>query len=69
MVETGDRAALANAGDAMMLLINPGLWNVLVAQGKAEGAPPGAILAKAMEQYVGTHGSEEVRGMLKRMKP
>ncbi len=59
--ESEDRATLANAGDAMMLLVSPVLWEVLVAQARHEGSTPGAVLAKSTEAYVRAHGSDEVR--------
>ncbi len=56
-----DRAELANAGDAVMLLVNPGLWDVIRLQAQHEGTTPGAVLAKATEDYVRAHGSAEVK--------
>lgn len=50
---------IRNAGEAMMLLISRSTWEVLLRQGAAEGLTPGAVLSKAIHEYMERHGSQE----------
>lgn len=68
MEESGERAVLADAGDAVMLLVSPALWTVLQMQAEHEGVSPGTILSKAVELHVGAHGSPEVKAAVEAMR-
>lgn len=50
---------LQHAGDGMILLITRALWHTLVLQAQSEGITPGAVLDRAMKEYLERHGCQE----------
>lgn len=45
--------------DAMILMIQRYVWEVLCIQAKAEGTTPAIVLDKALKAYLEEHGAEE----------
>ena len=58
-VEPEASPELAEAGEAMLLMISGAMWQTLVLQGQSEGLPPGAVLDKAVRSYLEARGSKE----------
>lgn len=58
---------VSRAGDAMMLLISRSTWEVLKKQSVSEDCEPGAILSKALSDYIENHGSAEAKSYLARL--
>lgn len=49
-----------DAGEVMVLLITRSTWETLVQQGAHEGISPGAVLNKALTEYIGKYGGDGV---------
>jgi hypothetical protein len=48
------------SGGVMLLAIDGMLWQVLFSQAQVEKSSPGAVLSKAVGQYLEKHGDEEI---------
>lgn len=48
------------SGGVMLLAIDSMLWQVLLSQAQVEKVSPGAVLSKAVGQYLEKHGDEEI---------
>lgn len=49
------------SGGMMLLAVDFGLWKVLLSQAQLEKSSPGAVLSKAVSQYLEKNGTEETR--------
>ena len=68
LVTTELEQEITRAGDAVMLLIARSVWEVLQKQAAAEGGEPGAVLSKALAEYVERRGGEDARQYLATLK-
>jgi hypothetical protein len=66
--ESKEESDLAGSGDAMMLLINRALWDVISHQAEEEGRRPGEVLSAAISQYIDSHGSESSKSLMRIIK-
>jgi len=58
---------IAHAGDAMMMLVSRSVWDTLRLQATSEGVEPGAVLSRALSEYITHHGSDEARTFLAKL--
>lgn len=62
-----EQSDIERAGEAMLLLITRSTYETLARQAEAEGTTPGVVLQKAIAEYLGKHGSEDVLGYLRQV--
>ena len=53
-----------SAGEAMLLMVDRALWEMLIRQAKEEGRSPGDVLNSAVTAYMEREGADEAVGYL-----
>jgi hypothetical protein len=54
-----DRGFIRDAGEAMLLMVNRGMWESLARQAKSEMRLPGDVLNDALRMYLESKGSDD----------